>query len=254
MNNVNSVNPEPPPESSAHPTMQALARRWNVRRQDLWDAARELGIPSAMGARVTAANERRLQDRLFVQTVRTRALAAVPPPMPINERDNNSAYLAATSAKAERLARAAEAERADVDLCTCCEIPLPRNHDDSQTVCHDCLTHGHREVNGRNRDLLLARMHVERFRSEYLRQQERATNADRDRQAADGRADRWRNALVRTVVDHNRDGKHCPICKTPAPCAVWRRLERANPGIAEKVLNVYYPLSESKLDEKLAGG
>ena len=135
-------------------------------RQDVWEAARELGIPSAMGARVTAANERRLQDRLFVQTVRTRALAAIPPAMPINERDSKSAYLAATSAKAERLARAAEAERADVDLCTCCEIPLPRNHDDSQTVCHDCLTHGHREVNGRNRDLLLARMHVERFRSE----------------------------------------------------------------------------------------
>jgi len=64
--------------------------------------------------------------------------------------------------------------------------------------------------------------------------------------------------LVRTVVEHNRDkegqGGRCSVCGVSAPCPVWRRLERANNGIATSILNQYYSLPPATLDERLADG
>lgn len=249
---VNYVNP-PPTSRRSRSTLGGLAKGWGVRELDVYDAVVALGIRArSMSATVSPADEKRIQDQLFSQTRMARASVAVPVGMPTASSKrglDKSAYLTASAARAARIEAA---ERVDVDLCSCCEIPLPsRAHNGD--LCEQCISAGHREIRA-DRDMVLAREHADRFRADYLRERERVAEAETDARASTARANRWTAALVRTVVDHNLNGKFCPICTTPAPCAVWRRLRRVNPGIADRVLNDFYPLHPAQLDEKLDDG
>lgn len=256
MNDINSVNTGPTP-GGRRASLLELARRWNVSPMYVWQAAQELHLPAVkMASTISAANEQRLFDQVHRQTRLTRALAAVSPGMLITSSKrgtDKSAYLAATTPTKERLARAEAAEKADLDLCTCCEVPLPRNQYQSATVCMECGNQGHRSINGPDRELILARMHTERFRTDYLRQLDRTAEANEDRRAANRRANNWAGTLTRMMVDHDATGRRCTACKGQ-PCAVWPKLERLNRPLAIKIQNDYYSLSPAQLDEKLNDG
>lgn len=257
MNDVNSAAPAGPPAGGARRSLQSWAREWNASSLTVWHAAQELGIPATrMAATITAANARRIYDRLFAQTTFTRLVteitavrSAVTSSSTSTRGSDKSAYLASTQAKADRAAAAA---RADVDLCECCDMPLPRSQ--PRGLCHECRSDGHQQIQGAARDLTLARRHADRFRTAYLRERDAALQAAERRQAADRRANNWGGALTRLVVEHDRDGKVCPVCKTPAPCAVWRKLERMNRPVADKILTSYYQLGPTALDRALNDG
>jgi hypothetical protein len=225
-------------------TLLSLAHRWKRSQGEVWSAAQKLGVrASRMGAQVTAAEEQRLHEYFFPPRTHSK---------PKGRRDT-SAYLAAGAKKS---ATAPADGQAEPDLlCSCCEIPLPSDLPANRTMCTVCLQHP--DVPGEDRDLVVARRHAERFRAAYLNENKRAEEAERRRRIANRRADRWVDALVRTIVVHDRypqSGGQCTVCKVASPCPVWRTLERVNPGIAARILNDFYPLPADVLDRTLHRG
>lgn len=237
----------------ARSTLQGLAKRWGKSNLDVYQAAKVVGVRARkMGAQVSAAEVQRLLNHFF------------PPPMDpprkaagvVKGRQDNTAYLAAQTRKESKKTvpiTATAPTDTHAELCACCGIPVPSME---RTLCVQCLTHP--EIHGEDRELVLARKHAERFRTDFLWERDRAADAEADRQSDNARANRWAAALVRTVVEHNRDkegqGGRCSVCGVSAPCPVWRRLERANKGIATRILNQYYSLPPATLDERLADG
>lgn len=238
-------------------TLNQLARRWGKTPGEIYRAAQELHVRAKrMGAHVTRDEQERLRNHFFpVGATRLNHHGDV---VRDDRGRDKSAYLAHTRKIVERqhsVVRAvARTTVPEERTCGCCDGPLPDHLPESRRLCTDCLHHP--SYHGQDRELVLARAHLDRFREAYLNEERHAAIELSRRREATARANRWAAALIRLMVEHYRDtqGGPCKVCDEPSPCTVWRTLERANRGIATKIINDYYPLTPKKLDDMLDDG
>lgn len=234
-------------------TLGSLARELGVGPGEIYRAAVDLKVRARkLAAHLTPAEVDRLRGR-FTRSSAAPAPASAPAPTDTRGRDK-SAYLAAAQPKRRPSAEPAAPSVPVVDpgVCECCEIPMSELRVQlGRRVCLECEPH--RNYHGDDRTLRLAQVHAKWFRTQYLRSENHLNGAIEHEGQAVQRANRWVAALVRVIYQHGYTGE-CRICGTPGPCPVWRRLESVNKGIATKIINEFYKLSEEGLDRTLSDG